>query len=367
MRPASLNGLHVCVAGAGALGQAIALDLVQRGAIVTLCDPAAIGDNASGVAAGMLAPGLESVLDPEGLGGFDLFAQARDAWPAFAAEIGQEAGLARCGALWLGEAARTERLTALGARAETVSGAQAAALAPGLAIRRDAVLIPDDWRVEPRAMLRAMQKAFLDLGGRRLSEGVVACAPGSAVLASGERVAADWTVFAGGQPAQGAGRLAPELAVLTPIKGQIIRFEAETAPCAGPIVRNGQVYIVPAADGPAAGATMEAGVNDRRSDPQTAQRLRAAAAALFPALAEASAEPLAGVRASTPDGLPLLGRSAAGGVLLATGARRNGWLLAPLLAQMAGRIVAGEDAGPWAAAFDPSRFVASERAGPTSP
>ena len=63
-----------------------------------------------------------------------------------------------------------------------------------------------------------------------------------------------------------------------------------------------------------------------------------------------------GVRAATSDGLPMVGASAAPGVVLAVGARRNGWLLAPLVAQLVAACVTGRDPGPYAAALDPARF-----------
>ncbi|MDB5495525.1 MAG: D-amino acid oxidase family protein, partial [Phenylobacterium sp.] len=64
----------------------------------------------------------------------------------------------------------------------------------------------------------------------------------------------------------------------------------------------------------------------------------------------------AGVRAATPDGLPMAGFSEAPRVILATGARRNGWLLAPLIAQVVAACVTGAEAGPYAHRFDPGRF-----------
>lgn len=354
----NLNGLRICVAGAGALGAATALHLQQRGAAVTLCDPAGAADNASGVAAGMLAPALEAVVDGSSGGGFPLLSQARDLWPGFAAAFGYEHALVRCGSLWLGEGAAAGRLSAIGAEARTVAKAEALALAPGLARIDEAVFTPDDWRLEPRVMLEAMLAAFLQAGGVRLARAVTTVDAKVAVLDDGSRVAADWTILATGQPPSGRAALAPELARLTPIKGQVLRFAAGVSPATGPIVRAARVYVAPAAGGPAVGATMEVGVNDRRPDPETTRRLRAEAVALFPALEAAGAEALAGVRAATPDGLPLLGLSATPGVILVTGARRNGWLLAPLLAQMAGRIAGGEAVGPWAVAFDPARLNA---------
>jgi glycine oxidase len=48
-------------------------------------------------------------------------------------------------------------------------------------------------------------------------------------------------------------------------------------------------------------------------------------------------------------------------VLLAVGARRNGWLLAPLVAQVVAAYVASDDPGPFAARLDPRRFDNTKR------
>ncbi|WP_411288459.1 FAD-dependent oxidoreductase, partial [Phenylobacterium sp.] len=80
------------------------------------------------------------------------------------------------------------------------------------------------------------------------------------------------------------------------------------------------------------------------------------AARLFPALADAAFTTAAGVRGATPDGLPMVGWSTAPGVLLAVGARRNGWLLAPLVARIVAAQVTGADAGAYAARLEPGRF-----------
>ena len=80
-------------------------------------------------------------------------------------------------------------------------------------------------------------------------------------------------------------------------------------------------------------------------------------AVLFPKLAEARFELAAGVRAATPDGLPLAGWSSAPGVVLATGARRNGWLLAPLVAEVVAACVTGRDLGLYGGRLDPARFA----------
>jgi hypothetical protein len=75
---------RVAVAGAGAIGSAVALTLARAGFDVTLFDPNRPGDNASGVAAGMLAPVAEAVFDPVSTPHLALLRRARDLWPAFA-------------------------------------------------------------------------------------------------------------------------------------------------------------------------------------------------------------------------------------------------------------------------------------------
>src|SRR3954453_21078206 len=96
------RGAKVTVAGAGALGLGCALALADAGCALSLCypDPEA---SASAVAAGMIAPVFEAVLDPEAAPAFDLLLAARALWPGFAARTGVE--LDRSGALAVGEPA----------------------------------------------------------------------------------------------------------------------------------------------------------------------------------------------------------------------------------------------------------------------
>ena len=110
------------------------------------------------------------------------------------------------------------------------------------------------------------------------------------------------------------------------------------------------------------GATMQAGVSDLAVEPDQVASLTAAGALLFPELAQARASAQTGVRAATPDGLPMVGRDRHPGVLLAVGARRNGWLLAPLVAQIITACVTEGDVGPYAARLDPGRFEKVARA-----
>jgi glycine oxidase len=337
------RGPKVTVAGAGALGLTTALALADAGCAVTVCDPQGFG-RASSVAAGMLAPVFEAVLEPEVSGDVGLLLAARNLWPGLEARAG--VALDRSGAFAVGDQAWLDDLSAglvrLGVRGVELPPATIEALAPGLAAAfQRGLLVRDDWRLEPRPALAALRAAAEAAGVAFRTE---------AVTGRGE---ADVLVLASGYAP--LAQLAPELALLSPIKGQILRFADGWA---GRVSLRAQgAYAVPGPDGLAVGGTMETGRDDLQPDPQALAPLSRAAGRLFPRLAEATFGVQAGVRAATPDGLPLAGCSAAPGVVLATGARRNGWLLAPLIAQVVTACVTGRDAGPYAARFDPQRFA----------
>jgi glycine oxidase len=343
-----LRGLRVIVAGAGAVGHVVALKLLDEGAEVRLADPAPLGANASGVAAGMLAPAFEAVLDPLAAGHFGLLKAALELWPALAERAGVR--LDRSGALWVGGAASNlsvlARLREAGARAEMVGAAEASRLSPGLEAPAGAVFTPEDWTLDPGQALAALRRAFEAAGGAVSAEAVTSWDRGAQ---------ADVLILAAGLAAEGLDSPPPELERLQPIKGQIVRLQAD-APRSGPVARGEGIYVVPRGSGPVAGATMQAGARDLKIDPAVTEALRAAAGQLYPTLAQAPATGRAGVRASTPDGLPLVGKSLMPGAWLAMGMRRNGWLLAPLVAQVIAGQLAGGDGGPWAPLFDPARF-----------
>ncbi len=319
---------RVAVAGAGAIGSAVALALARAGLEVTVFDPRPIGDNASGVAAGMLAPVAEAVFDPVSASHLPLLCRARDRWPAFVE--GLDLPILREGlrvegdAAWLSGVAA--RFQALGAPFERLG---------------DALVGAEDWRIEARPALATLWDAAQALGARfqpsAFSAQDLASFP-VVVIATGAADLLD---------------LAPELAALTPIKGQILR--ADRGPATGPVIRGEGVYVCPG-ESPAIGATMETGRADLEIDPTATEGLRAAAIRLRPELAEAVLTTEVGVRATTPDGLPLVGWSATPGVMLAVGARRNGWLLAPLVADLVAAYLKGDNPGPDAASLDARRF-----------
>ncbi len=330
----SENGAKIAVAGAGAFGLAVALRLARAGRSVTMFDPAPPGDNASGVAAGMLAPVSEALFDAISRDHLPLMRRARDLWPDFARDL--DIPLSRDGVriegsdAWRAEVA--ERLVRLGLAADET--------------------ILEDWRLEARPALTTLRAAAERAGVAFETGAVAAFDAGVLTLADGRRAPFDVLVLATG-PGVRDGRIAPETSALAPIKGQLLRTKALDDEAA--VVRGEGVYLAPG-ETLAVGATMEMGRDDLAPDAAATQALRQAARALRPALDLDAAAVEVGVRATTPDGLPLVGWSRAPGVMLAVGARRNGWLFAPLVADMVAAYLTGDNPGPEADAFDARRF-----------
>ncbi len=333
---------RITVAGAGALGLTTALALADAGAQVTVYDPAV--SNASSVAAGMLAPVFEVALDPEARSHLGLLLAARDLWPALETRI--RIAVDRSGALAVGRPeflhSTDAAIRKLGLHATDLPRLALEGLAPGLSPEwSTGLLIREDWRIDAAATLRAL---------RRVAEstGVAFQARAADGFEGG-----DWLVIATGV-ARDLAVMAPSLSRLSPIKGHILRLPS--APYGGMVVRGEGAYVTADPAGMTLGASMQPREADLAVEPSQVEALLAAGARLFPAVAGARVTAQTGVRAATPDGLPLVGRDRHSGVLLAVGARRNGWLLAPMVARIITACVTEGDVGPYAARLDPARF-----------
>lgn len=309
------NSQDILVVGAGVLGLCAAAELVRRGHAVTVVDPG--GLNASAVAAGMIAPAMESAVDDLNAEHAALLRRARDAWAGFAAATGVR--LDRDRAEWRG------------GNVEVLSG-RLEALGFAHEYDREAgrLTTHEDWKVEPGQALTALER------GVRLIEGRA-----TGLTREGERwrvettvgpVEADQVVLATGaaEPLAGLPQEAVRLlALITPIRGQIGLVSERLT---DHVVRGPGAYVAPMGRGCVIGATMEAGERSLAPDPERcAQMLAAAWAVLGQAPRPLTIEWRAGVRGATPDGLPMAGAGGQG-LHLALGPRRNGWLLGPLVA-----------------------------------
>lgn len=329
----------VIVIGAGVLGLCVAAELAWRGHAVTVIDPG--GVNASAVAAGMIAPAMESLIEALPAERAALLTRARDQWPAFAEA--HTLSLKREGAEWRGPDAdeAMAHLKAMGFKVEAT---------------QEGVFTPDDWRIDAASTLTALARtpgvatvrgkvARLTGEARRwrveAEDGRVWFTP-TVVLATGVAAAIE------GLP----GSVAALIEAITPIKGQLTVLPGVSAPH---VVRSPKVYAAPCDGGVVVGATMQAGERDLTPDLQAGEAHLASGQALLGVTAPPGATRV-GVRGASPDGLPLAGPTGEPGLHLALGPRRNGWLLGPLIAHVVADGIEGATPLADAAAFDPLRF-----------
>ncbi len=343
----SLSKARVVVAGGGALGSSIAFSLARAGAQVVLAEPREASLSASGVAAGMLAPAMECALDARPGLSFEALRQARDLWRPWAAQLG-EIGLSEAGGAWIDLPDAAPRAEAVAADLQAI-GAALTSPPAALSAWPGAVFTPDDWRLAPLAALAALERALTDLGGRRIAAAVTGFDEGRARLSDGSDIAADFLVVAAGA----ARGLAPELERLEPIKGQILKYPTLRGGADRPAIRSAQGYGVGGDDGLSVGATMEFGLSDTAIDAGVVERLSVLAGLIEPRARGLAPVAQAAVRGAFPDRPPLFARSARPGVLVAAGARRNGWLLAPLAAEIITDLMAERDPGERARPFGP--------------
>jgi len=157
-----------------------------------------------------------------------------------------------------------------------------------------------------------------------------------------------------------------------PVRGVTVRLRAGAgAPrlrrTVRALVHGRTCYLVPRDDGGlVVGATSEERGDDLSVPLGGLVDLLDDARRVVPALDEyAVEETTAGLRPGSPDNGPLVGATATGGLLVATGHFRNGVLLAPVTAaEVAGLLVGRPDDGdgPFAA-FRPDRFARRPAAG----
>jgi glycine oxidase len=370
----------VVVVGGGVIGLCCAWRLAQGGARTIVLDRAEPPAGATRVAAGMLAPiGELAFGEPELL---RMTIAAAELYPDFVAELEaaseHSSGYVRHGALHIAldrdEASELRRVhdlqRSLGLGAEWLPPRRCRELEPGLTPSfNGGVHAPDEAAIDPRRMTAALLAALADAGVevRRGADVVAPILSGERLegvrTGAGEELPASHVVLATGAWA-GAESWLPEFArpPVRPVKGEILELRSAEgeAPCER-IVASERVYLVPRPDGRLiVGATTEERGFDATVTAGGVHELLREAYRLLPDVAEMElVEAMAGLRPGTPDNLPLIGRGALDGLILACGHYRNGILLAPLTGDAVAGVVAGEPLPESLAAAEPvsSRFV----------
>ncbi|HEU5084951.1 MAG TPA: glycine oxidase ThiO [Acidimicrobiales bacterium] len=360
-----MSGPSVVVVGAGIIGCTTAWRLAQGGAHVTVVDPDP-SRAAAQVAAGMLAPATEAQPGEPHVLGLHLMGAAR--WPAFAEDLGTEAGVEvgfeRCGTLAVARDQAdvavldhlADLLAAAGERTERLGSRELRRREPALAPTvRAGLWAASDHQVDPRRCLLALRTALSARGATMLRDEVVGLDVGAARLASGRHLLADHIVVCAGWV---SGRLLD--LPIRPVKGQILRLGAtRRSLLPRHVVRGLDVYLVARSSGEVViGATTEEVGPDTTVTAGGVRTLLQEAWRLVPGIEDAPLlETAAGLRPASPDGLPLVG-TVADGLHVATGHGRNGVLLAPLTADaVAERVVHGRFPDE-VADLSPARFAA---------
>ena len=343
----------VCIAGAGIIGLSLALELIRRGARVTLLDRGPALAEASTAAAGMLAahdpfnpPALQPLAD-----------LSLSLYPAYLDHIAALSDL---------RVPFQTELTLQATPLPTVTSLSRADIdifLPSHNLAGLHVALLDEQSIDPRQLASALLAAAANTGIRLL--------PKAAVL-SVEAAGDSLTVRTAGMELHpshfvdctGAWAATLPPGSVLPRKGQMLSVALPQSNPLALVLRTEDLYIVPRTSGPNAGraiigATVEDAAFDKSVQPADIARLHDRAVHLLPSLSGAPVlEQWAGLRPGTADHLPLLGvLPGSPRHLVATGHFRNGILLAPASAHLLAQLLFEEPTSLDLTSFSPGRFV----------
>lgn len=359
--------MKVLVVGGGVIGCASAYELAKAGCAVTLFERATPGAEASGAAAGMLAP-----LGETSASTFRTLALASwRLYPGVVAELRDRTGIdvehVTRGTIYPLSAtdARDVEAWTLAPEfgAELLDGKEVHAREPALSPKvRSAIFVKGDQWVNNQRLVVAYAQAAVGAGvelrtGATVSEVLVEGGRARGVRAEGERCDGDVVLLAAGAwTPELIAPLGPRLPV-EPRRGQMVAL-AHVPPVLSHCV-HGEVYLVPRPSGELLiGATVERAGFRRAVTAEAVAWLLRGAIDLVPDLGTlAISRTWYGFRPWARDSLPVLGPwPGIEGLFVATAHYRNGIMLAPITARlMTEWIVGGEPSIP-VKDFLPDRF-----------
>jgi glycine oxidase len=368
-----MAALSVAVIGGGIIGCATAAELARRGCRVILLERASPGGEASGAAAGLLAP-LGPSPEP---GAFHRLAiESWRLYPGVAAELRELTGVdvehMTAGTLYPLhapreiEAARLRRSWPLAGEfgIEVVEGTDLRALEPALAKDVSAALLVrgDHW-VNNQRLVTAYAAAAAARGVTvrtgEVSRILIESGRARGVLVEGEEVHADAVLLAAGA---WSGALATAVGLrlpVAPVRGQMLAV-SNVPPLITRAVHGDDIYVVPRPSGEIlVGATVEHAGFLRAVTPEGLGSLISAAVALVPEIGRRSiTRSWCGFRPWVPDGQPVLGPwPDVPGLFAATAHYRNGILMAPITAALLTRCIVDGETPDSIVPFLPRRFA----------
>lgn len=349
----------VLIVGAGVIGCATAFELARRGIAVRVLERSVPGAEASSAAAGLLGAQVEThAAGPLA----SLCLLGRDRFAAWAKELATRTGIdiehRTCGVTRVAQSAEEAAALehdiawqiAAGLRVERPSVAELRRLEPEIGDEvHAAARFPDDARVDPPRLLRAMRIAAERAGAVFASGAMVrrvlvddGIAKGVEVE-GGELIRAEQVVIAAGSWSNLVPGVPIAASAVRPARGQIIELVAKMPPLRGAVF-GARAYLSPRDDGRVlVGSTLEFVGFERAVTAGAVRDLLAGAVRLVPSLASAEVSRMwSQFRPYTENQLPLIGLSSTAGLLLATGHFRNGILLGPITGEIIADLVQGK-------------------------
>ena len=355
-RTALPKSADVVIVGGGVIGCATAFFLAKAGLAPLVLERDQLGCEASGEAAGMLAPQAEAdqagPFFEFGLAGRRLFSPLAEELKAgidiehrqigilvpFFGDSDREALLAR--ARWQLEC---------GLSVQALDRREAIAAEPLLSDKVEgAISFPEEAHVNSRGLVMALAAAA-GKHGASFATG----RPVTSVIRDGDKVAgvrcpgatvSTRTVVLAAGPWSGLFGEALGLSIpVSPAKGELLLVRPEGR-LPDRIVYSKQAYLIPTSRGEAIlGTTTEFVGYDKRSTLAGLGAILAGVSELVPTVGSATLlRAWAGLRPHTPDELPLVGRHPRiEGLILATGHHRNGILLGPLTGRLVQELILG--------------------------
>ncbi|MBW7474504.1 glycine oxidase ThiO [Paenibacillus oenotherae] len=371
---------RILILGGGIIGLSCAFEAVGNGAHVTVIEPGAFGGQASGAAAGMLAPYTENAEQPDAF--FRLCLDSLSRYPAWVERIesvsGISAELMGTGSLTVAmhEAdvlplhTRMAWQREFGADAEIVEGGQLHGMEPELSGGAAAALYsPHESHVNAPKLVESLEVACRKLGVHLQANAgdVTVQDTGSGIRVTtshGGTFDGDKLVVCAGAWACHYAELLGFSIPIHPIRGQICAFDGPL-PQVNHMVFSSQAYWVGKQNGTlVCGASEDVAGYDNSVTDRGINRLVRWGPRLLPFLE--GREPVirwAGLRPATLDGWPLIGPvPGKPDIIIAAGHYRNGILLSPVTAAAVGGLLAGRSASESLSSFAPDRFsLASAR------
>lgn len=366
----------ILIIGGGIIGLSLARELHKKGERkIKILERGKAGQESSFAAAGILAPNAEAEKQDDF---FQICTDSKNLYPNFAeqlfAETGVDIELDRSGTLYLAfsesDAAeirhRYDWQKNAGLAIERWSAEEVRKAEPFVSPDvREALFFPDDWQVENRKLLAALQK-YAELNDIEVSENAevknLLIEKGKVIGAetSDRKNLAEKLVLATGAWTSliKSGENALLLPSIKPIRGQMLSFKTAKR-LFSKVIYSPRGYLVPRLDGRTLiGATVEDAGFDKKVTTIGTNFLLETASEISPSLANLEiSDCWAGLRPFAADGLPILGAFPEIEKLhVATAHYRNGILLAPLTAKILADKIAENLDSKYLEIFSPKRF-----------